>query len=79
MDPLGDAFEAGRAVPRGVETGDVGEQHLRGADVGRGLLAPDVLLAGLQCQPQRRPPLGVGAHPDEAARKGPWRLPHGRR
>ncbi len=74
MDTRGDAFEAGRAVPRRVETGDVGEQHLRRADVGRGPLAPDVLLAGLECQPQCRPARGVGADPDEAAGKCPRRV-----
>src|SRR5213078_3062197 len=33
-----------------------GQQHLRGADVARGLLAADVLLACLQGHAQRRPP-----------------------
>ena len=37
-----------RPVIHGVETGDVREQHLRGADVAGGLLAANVLLAGLE-------------------------------
>ena len=47
---LGDCLQAVRAVVDGVEGGDDGQQRLRGADVGRGLLAADVLLAGLQRQ-----------------------------
>jgi cell surface protein SprA len=37
-----------------VHRRDHRQQHLRSADVGRGLLAADVLLAGLQRQAQRR-------------------------
>ena len=61
------------AVPGGVQTGDVGEQHLRRADVRRRLLAADVLLAGLQRQTQRGPALGVGADPDDAPGHRPRR------
>ena len=54
VHPLGDA----RAGPSGpwydrVQAGDDGEQHLRGADVARRLLAADVLLAGLQREAER--------------------------
>ena len=55
-----------RAVVDGVHRGHHREQHLRGADVARGLLAPDVLLAGLQRQPEGRAALGVLRHADEA-------------
>jgi hypothetical protein len=48
VDARGDGAQAFRPVPHRVHAGDVGQQHLRGADVGIGLLAPDVLLAGLQ-------------------------------
>ena len=40
-----------RAVVDGVHGRDVGEERLRRADVGGGLVAADVLLAGLQGQP----------------------------
>ena len=62
--------EAVGSVPRGVEPGDVGEQHLGGADVGRRLLAADVLLARLQGEPQRRSPGGVGAHAHDPPGQG---------
>ncbi len=68
LDAFGDAGQAISTVPGGVEAGDVGQQHLRRADVGGGLLAPDVLLSGLQRKSQRRSPLGVDAHPDDASR-----------
>ncbi len=48
VDAPGDGAQAFGAVIDGVHAGHVGEQHLRGADVGVGLLAADVLLAGLQ-------------------------------
>ncbi len=48
VDPGGDGFEAFGAVVDGVHSGHDGEQDLRGADVGGGLLAADVLLAGLE-------------------------------
>ena len=62
----GDAAEAVGAVVRRVETGDHGQQHLCGADVARGLLASDVLLAGLQRQPVGGAAVGVDRHTDEA-------------
>jgi hypothetical protein len=46
-------------VVDGVHRGDDGEQHLGGADVGGGLLAADVLLAGLQREAVGLAPLGV--------------------
>ena len=45
---LGDPPQALGAVVDGVHRGDHGEQRLGGADVAGGLLAADVLLAGLQ-------------------------------
>ena len=50
VDGLGDRLQPVRAVVDGVERGHDGQQRLRGADVGGGLLAADVLLAGLQRQ-----------------------------
>ncbi|MCY1429508.1 hypothetical protein D9M71_454280 [compost metagenome] len=48
---LSDALQAFRAVVHRVEAGDVGQQHLGRADVGVGLFAADMLLAGLQGHP----------------------------
>ena len=67
LHALGDAADAGRAVPHGVHAGHHGQQHLRRADVGGGLLAADVLFAGLQRQAQRRVALRVLGHADQAA------------
>ena len=68
LDAFGDAGQPVTPVPGRVQSGDVGQQHLGGADVRGGLLPPDVLLAGLQCESQRRASLGVDAHSDDAAR-----------
>ena len=48
---FGDGPQPVRAVVDGVERGRHGQQHLRGADVRRGPVAANVLLAGLQRQP----------------------------
>ena len=55
--------EAFGAVPDGVESGHVGEQRLRGADVRRRLFAADVLFAGLQ----RHAVGGIAVHVDRDA------------
>ena len=70
VDPQGDRPEPRRAVVDGVHARHHGEQHLRCADVGRRLLAPDVLLPGLQGQPVGRRPHGVDRDPDEAPGQG---------
>ena len=57
-EPLG-------AVVDGVEARHIGEQRLRRADVARRLLAPDVLLAGLQRHAQRRTAGGVARHAND--------------
>ncbi len=62
-----DALQARGAVVDGVAGGDHGQQHLRGADVARGLLAPDVLLARLQRQAQRGLAVAVDRDADQAA------------
>ena len=48
---LGDRLQALRTVPDRIGGRHVGEQRLRGADVGGRLVAADVLLARLQGQP----------------------------
>ncbi len=53
MHPLGDAAEPAGPVVHRVHAGHHGEQHLRGADVARRLVAPDVLLPRLQCHAER--------------------------
>ena len=67
---LRDALQALRAVVHRVHAGDHGGQHLRGADVGGGLFAADVLLARLQCQAVGRVAVRVDAHTDQAAGQG---------
>ena len=64
----GDLPEPGRAVVRGVHARDVGQQRLRGADVRRGALAADVLLAGLQRHPVGGPAVRVDRDADHAPR-----------
>ena len=54
-------------MPEGVERGKIGEQHLRGADVGIGLFAADVLFAGLQRHAQG----GVAVRVARAANDAP--------
>ena len=48
VDARGDGFEAFGAVIDGVHAGHDGEEDLRGADVGGGFFAADVLFAGLE-------------------------------
>ncbi|MOA62493.1 hypothetical protein D3C78_1879300 [compost metagenome] len=45
---LSDTLQAFRAMVNRVEASNVGQQHLGRADVGVGLFAADMLLAGLQ-------------------------------
>ncbi|MNF63117.1 hypothetical protein D3C84_448100 [compost metagenome] len=59
MDPLRDALEPLWAMVDRVETGDIGQQHLCGADVRVGLLAANVLFTGLQGHAQRNVATGV--------------------
>ena len=54
MHPAGDRRQAGGAVVAGIHRGHDGQQDLGGADVAGGLVAADVLFAGLQRQPVRR-------------------------
>ena len=62
IDPGGDVTEALGAVVDGVHGSNVGQQGLGSADVGRGLVTPDVLLTRLHGHAQRRPAHGVPAH-----------------
>ncbi len=67
VNALRDTGQAVRSVIDGVHARHHGEQHLRGADVGRRLLAADVLLARLQRQPVRRLALRIDRHADQPA------------
>ena len=67
VHPLGDAAQSLGAVVDGVHARHDREQHLRGADVARRLLAADVLLARLQRHAQRGPAGAVLRHADDAA------------
>ena len=75
LEDRGEAMDAPRdrrqplgAVVDRVHAGHHREQHLRGADVRRRLLAADVLLARLQREPVRRAAGGVDGDADEAPR-----------
>ena len=72
--PRGDRPQPVGPVVHGVHRGHDGQQHLGGADVGRGLLAADVLLSGLQCQPVGGAAGGVDRDPDEPPGQGPAEL-----
>ena len=67
VHPLGDVPQPLGAVVHGVHRRDDGEEHLRGADVGGGLLPADVLLARLQGEAVGGAAGGVDRHADEAA------------
>src|SRR5438093_2044509 len=69
---LRDVRQPARAVVDGIEAGDVGQKRLRRADIRRGSLAADVLLARLKRHPVRAVAVRIRGHADDAAR----RLPH---
>ena len=69
MHALGDPREALRTVIDGVQTGDIGKERLRGADVRRRFLAADVLLARLQRHAIGGVAVGVDRHADDPARR----------
>ena len=68
--PLGDTTQAARTVVHGVERRHDREQRLCRADVARGFLAPDMLLAGLHGHAQGRAAVAVDGHADDAAGHG---------
>ena len=70
MHAGGDGFQPHRAVVDGVEARHVGQQHLGGTDVGVGLLAADVLLAGLHRHAQGGLAAGILGDADDATRHG---------
>jgi len=67
----GHVLQALRPVVDGVHGRDVGKECLGCADVGGGLVPPDVLLPGLQGQPEALVPIRVLGHPDHPARHVP--------
>ena len=67
MHATSDALQTLRPVVHGVEARNHREQHLRGTDVARRLLAADVLLARLEREPQRGSSGRVDRDPDEPA------------
>ena len=70
MHALGNGAQPLWPVEHGIEAGHDRQQRLRGADVGRGLFAPDMLLAGLQAEPVRPPPARIDRNAHNAARHG---------
>ena len=71
VNRLGDGLETFRPVVDGVEAGDHRRQHLGGADVAGGPVAPDVLLSRLERQAQGRTVTVVVGDADQAARQPP--------
>ena len=71
VDPQGDGLESGRPVIDREHRGDDREQHLAGADVRGRLLAPDMLLAGLEREAIRAVAAGIHRHADDAAGQRP--------
>ena len=67
VDVAGDFFEAFGAVIDGIHRCHDGEENLGRADVGRRLVAADVLLAGAEGEAHRGITLGVLGNADEAA------------
>lgn len=67
VDAAADPAQPLGAVVDGVHPGDHREQHLRGADVAGGLLAADVLLAGLQREAVGGAAVGVLGDAHQAA------------
>ena len=53
VNTAGNAFQANRTVEDSVQAGDIGQQDLRGTDVGVRFLATNMLLASLHCHAQR--------------------------
>ena len=68
VDAAGDLAQALRPVVDGVHGGHDGQQHLRGADVARGLVAADVLLARLQGEAHGGVALGIDRDAHQPAR-----------
>ena len=66
VDPAGEVLESFRDVVNRIHRRHHGEQDLGGANVGSGLVAADVLLAGLQREPEARLAAGIHGHPDQA-------------
>ena len=67
VHPAGDRRQPVGAVVAGIHRRQHRQQYLGGADVGSGLVAADVLFAGLQRQPVSGRPVGIHGHPDQSA------------
>ena len=70
MNATSDTFQTRRAVEYRVQAGDVGQQHLRGTNVGVRFLTADVLLASLHRHAQRGIPRRIFRYADNPARHG---------
>ena len=68
VDLASDGGEPLWSMPDGVHCRRDGQEDLSGADVAGGLVAANVLLAGLHGHAQRAVSVGVDAHPDDATR-----------
>ena len=70
MNAACDTFQTRRAVENRVQAGDVGQQHLRGTNVGVRFLAADVLFASLHRHAQRGVTRRIFRYADNPARHG---------
>ena len=70
MHPFCYGFQPARTVEDRIHRRDHSQQDLRGANVRGRLLAPDMLLARLQCEAIRAVAFGIDRHADKAARHG---------
>ena len=74
MDPLRNGAQTHRPVKHGIERCHHRQQRLRGTDIAGRLLAPDMLLAGLQRQPIGAVAAGIDGHADDPPGHGALQL-----
>mmetsp|Transcript_41993 Transcript_41993/g.100956 ORF Transcript_41993/g.100956 Transcript_41993/m.100956 type:complete len:317 (-) Transcript_41993:931-1881(-) len=74
MDSTRNARQAARSVINCIHGRHIGEQRLRGADIGSRLVQPDMLLPGLQRHSDCLVALRVDAHTNDTARHAPRAL-----
>lgn len=67
MDACGDGAEAFGSMIDRIHRGHDGQENLCGADVAGGFFAADMLLAGLESEPEGGFAVGIAAHADEAS------------
>ena len=74
MDLLGDIPQSLRTMVDSIHGGDDGKQNLGSADVARGLLAADMLLAGLERESISGIAICISGDSNQAARQAALEL-----